>query len=382
MKSAEEMTRDVLKRRDEELIKRKKRRMALGITAAALAACLLLAVLIPRLQKDPGGADGTKIAEGGSSKAAESTDTEATDTAETTMPGGENKTTSGTEASAEATSQPEPTTEDPLARVIWTAESWSSADAEYQDSMMISDNVQANKYLAQALEKAKDDDVLAFIFSPKRKGDRSYGGDEWEKLVKRWNDLDYYAYELRERLQKELMEKPGVTGTEANARITNMPEYQQACNEAYQAQVAINVFENREIFEGMEDTLAIMQKNGFTVLCTNADDSYVDHIDWYSGMAVLSGTAAQIKALKLEGFGKDVERLNLLGTKPVERDPEEFGDGMYPTHLRDDSKLTDELRAAYAENGGAPVKVIVKMGWLGEWVDPHEYAYAALGMTA
>ena len=40
--------------------------------------------------------------------------------------------------------------------------------------------------------------------------------------------------------------------------------------------------------------------------------------------------------------------------------------------------------AAYKENGGAALKVRIKPGWdddlWGEWVDPHVYAYEAIGL--
>jgi len=122
-----------------------------------------------------------------------------------------------------------------------------------------------------------------------------------------------------------------------------------------------------------------LKERGFVVLCTLDDERFHNYLSWESGLAVCAGTPEMIKELAEKGLDEAPSGIHLWSTGIPEQIPPEYD--LSVVHLKDDSKLTDELLEEYGKNSGKSVKVIVRMGWVGEWTDPHEAAYAAVGMT-
>ena len=323
MKGYDEMFRDVLVRRDEEVIKIRKRCKVLIGAACGVVACALAVFAIPKL--------------------------------------------SAKKISPKASLNPS-------IIIVWSSPSYS--DLSNVESEPLMGKIGMDSRLKEALEAASPDDYLAFVYSPKVE----YKVDQHlQELYEKCHSAEISLGELQRSLAEKLIKENGISDTEANARVSSYPEVLEAKKELNENRKAYAAYSNRITYSGHEDKLDLLKEKGFVILCTYEDERYKEYLRWGSGIAVCAGTPDMIRDLVDKSLEENNISAFLLGTSIIRHAPEEYDQSI--VHLQEDTKLTDELRAEYAENGGAPVKVVVKMGWVGEWTDPHVYAYASVGMT-
>ena len=359
MKSIEETARSVISRRDEELrrIRKRNRRLAAALSAGAAVFAIAAAMIVT------GRVSGNKD----------------TASAVNSSLSGEN---AGTETVVNATETD----------IIWMNEGYgdefqrhstlgASADAvSYNGGRDGSIGIQAD-FCEKVLSAASDDSLIAFSFNAS-KGTAAGIDKMQEELSNECYLLSGRADEALITAAERLEKDKNITNAEAMARATGDSEYLRLVGEYREKAEEYERYLRSVHYERNKDTIETFEKLGFTVISKGTDDDFDRYLCFGSGGAVLAGTKEQIDALSLEDF-EGVEHITLYGSSKADL-PRIYGEPKRIVHLREDSKLTDELLAAYEENGGAALKVRIKPGWdddlWGEWVDPHVYAYEAIGL--
>lgn len=339
MKSCEEMTRDVLARRDEEIIRMRKRRKGIIGAVSGLAVCVLAALIIQGLLKHP-------------------------------------ETPSGPDNNA---GQEE--------RVVWTSASTDIESQRETSSEDLPEPFVISKDLKDAMDKAAPDDMPAFTISltadlsSTAPDVREQMNREREKALSPW--MQSYSAAEDEMLQtcrsltQKIMQEQDVTEVEAGVRAENMPEYISARKAWADARQKYSKAASQLAYEERKNVVDLLNEKGFAVLSTCWDDSFCGYLVGEC-IAVCAGTRDMINGLAAENFGEGILSVRLSATRQID---DSFYEPPAGKKLRDGSKLTEGLEAKYAENGGAPVRVVVHLGWVGEEVDPRVLAVQSIGLS-
>lgn len=410
MKSAEEMILSVKKRRDEEQLKiRKRNRVITALTGAAAGFAVLAVVLLTTISFK-----NDNIVTGLPETSSERTETSASDDAAlapraTTADAASDAETSSerieTSASDDAAFAPGATTADAASDahisgnkpandetetpaqtgtsdIIWTGTEKSGRSTAAEEVYLIregDDRIWAGPAFYSCLEKAAGSDVLAFcanivVQSP------SGPDEELQRLSNRMYELSTASAELLSRVTERLRIERYITEVEAAARATMSEEYLAAREAYHEAAKAKALRQGKITYDAAAPVVAGLEKMGFSVIASSDREEFFNYAR--SGVVILAGTKDMIMSLDIDKLAP-AEYITLSGAKRNSGDII-FGEGEMQVHLQNGSKLTDELLAAYDENGGAALTVSVKMGWdeqlWGEWVDPHHYAYEAIGL--
>ena len=183
--------------------------------------------------------------------------------------------------------------------------------------------------------------------------------------------------ETYSRLTQKIMQEQGVTEMEASVRAENMPQYIAARKDCMKARQEYSKAASQLDFEERENVVDLLKAKGFTILSTCWDDDFCDYLVGEC-IAVCAGTRELINNLADESFGDGILNVWLSATRRID---DSFYEPPAGKRLRDGSKLTEGLEAKYAENGGAPVRVVVHLGWVGEEVDPRVLAVQSIGLS-
>ena len=341
MKSCEEMTRDVLERRDEEVTRIRKRRRGIIGGVSGLAVCVAAVLLLPGILKGPG------------------------------QPAGP---VSGT---------------DPKANVVWTADSASAVSAESDVSDSLGrEPLRIAEKLQSAMDEASPDDYLAFTVGVVVRSDSNDPYDRLKNMTGKTETMDAKGHKSQEaeealirtarRLTDRIMQEQDITEVEAVVRAENDPDYIAAKKARLEAMQEQSMVRARAYYGDRKSLVERMQEKGFTVVSTCWEDEFVRYSNIEDCIAVFAGTREMIAALTKEDFGDDIDKVLLYATRPMD---DSFFEPPAGRRLAEGSKLTEGLQARYKENGGAAVRVLVHLGWTGEQKDPSDLALQAIGMT-
>ncbi len=358
MKSIEETARSVISRRDEGLrrLRKRNRRLAAALSAGAAVFAIAAAIIVT-------GRDSVNK-----------------DTASAV-----NHSLSGENAETETVVNA------PETDIIWMNEGYGD-EPQRHSALGVSDEAISfggrdgsigiqTDFCEKVLSAASADSLIAFSFDASK--GTAAGIDKMQEELSNECYLlsgraDEALFTAAERLEKD----KNITNAEAMARATGDSEYLRLVGEYREKAEEYERYLRGVHYERNKDTIETFEKLGFTVISKGTDDDFDRYLCFGSGGAVLAGTKEQIDALSLEDF-EGVEHITLYGSSKADL-PRIYGEPKRMVHLREDSKLTDELLAAYEENGGAALKVRIQAGWdddlWGEWVDPHVYAYEAIGL--
>ena len=339
MKSCEEMTRDVLERRDEEVTRIRKRRKGIIGAVSAIVVCVLAVLIIPGLlkhQEAPVGPDSAKDFED---------------------------------------------------RVVWTTASTELELQKAEFSEGLPEPFAISRTLRDAMDKASADDILAFTLSitadlssidpETRVQMNSKRQDALAQWMQKYTAAEDVMLETYSRLTQKIMQEQGVTEMEASVRAENMPQYIAARKDCMKARQEYSKAASQLDFEERENVVDLLKAKGFTILSTCWDDDFCDYLVGEC-IAVCAGTRELINNLADESFGDGILNVWLSATRRID---DSFYEPPAGKRLRDGSKLTEGLEAKYAENGGAPVRVVVHLGWVGEEVDPRVLAVQSIGLS-
>lgn len=405
MKSAEEMILSVKKRRDEEQLKiRKRNRVITALTGAAAGFAVLAIVLITTVSFKNDNIV-TELPETSSEKTetavpADTGDAEIT-TAATEITDGSAAETTSPEQPSEPAHSPEATTagaddsgnkpvndetgtpaQTGTSDIIWTGTEKSGRSTAAEEVYLIregDDRIWAGPAFYSCLEKAAGSDVLAFcanivVQSP------SGPDEELQRLSNRMYELSTASAEVLSQVTERLRVERYITEVESAARATMSAEYLAAREAYHEAAKAKALRQGKLSYDAAAPVVAGLEKMGFSVIASSDREEFFNYAR--SGVVILAGTKDMIMSLDIDKLAP-AEYIILSGAKRNSGDII-FGEDERQVHLQNDSKLTDELLTAYAENGGAALTVSVKIGWdeqlWGEWVDPHHYAYEAIGL--
>ncbi len=338
MKSSDEMTRDVLARRDKALADRRARikritGIAAGATGIAAACAAVIIFAIPKNNPAP------VITPTG-------TETESTSAAH--------------------------------AELIWTGgdigfpSSKSSSEALY--GQMIGEHLFCDMSIVDAVDEYKGTDkeiVFALEYTtPSDKYDRaSY-------------DLVYnQAYENRhivlQELTKKFKDSLNISSTEAEIRAMSTAEYAEANQKFFETEKALRISLFDSCVSNGAELIKTLSDFGFSIIADSANPDYYDYMSDLSYICIFSGTSDDILS-----FGETYDGENHFRFKEVSESASSYRSmpDIYP-HIPEDSKLTEGVSAAFEAQPGQAITVVVHTGYIGEYVDEHELAYAALGMT-
>ena len=341
MKSCEEMTRDVLERRDEEVTRIRKRRKGILGAASGIAVCVLAVLLVPGILKRP----------------------------------------------AEPAGPVSPA--DPSSEIVWTGDRSTAVspesgtpDIEPKEPFIISDS------LRKAMENASPDDRLAFTVSffleydsndPLERLKKTIAiNDSMEALGQKSQDAEDAQLKTGARIANKIFLEQDVTDIEAAVRAENDPEYIAAKKARLEAVQEFAAVWAGKYYEGRRNLIDALGKNGLTVVSTCWDDGFTKYTNISNCIAVFAGTREMIASLSKEDFGKDISRVTLYATRPID---DSFFQPPAGKRLAGDSKLTEGLAAQYKENGGSAVRVLVHLGRTGDPEDPSDLALKEIGMT-
>lgn len=240
--------------------------------------------------------------------------------------------------------------------------------------------------LKAALDEAEDDDLFAIVVTKYRtiRGEESdrYNKETYGALLDAREQANEALAASAQKVTAELMDTFGISRREADARRYSVPEFMEARNAAKAAKSAVSSYLLEWNFDSSHYVLDQLVELGFTLVYDATDPAYQAYLSLiypYTPLGVVIGTKAQICALDAEELGyyccfhmaaknaADYEVTDNYSHSEV--------------HLTGDSKLTDELIAAYTENGGAALRVEVAIGYFGKEYTPEEMEQAALAST-
>ena len=226
--------------------------------------------------------------------------------------------------------------------------------------------VQASLELVEVVDQAENDDLIAFVVCgyPRVEGWRTVFGEEYDILYEAAETARKHLIEVSDQIVTDLAETRGISREEAKVRKFAVPEFIEARSVYYKAlreRNSCKLIWDLEQSNGVLEKLAVL---GFTILYDGSNPDFQDYLIKFRchpvGVAV--GTKEQILALDSEALGFD------LILKLAMKDSDNIGiNDSYSEKIRltGDNKLTDELLAAYQENGGAALPVKVKIGYFG-----------------
>lgn len=258
---------------------------------------------------------------------------------------------------------PTPTPYDPFGdpAVLWSDE----LDYLGMSTPRLPSGISVSYLLNAALEAAGDNDLLALTVVSLPKSVRN--GEEYEALYAAYDRAQEHLSDTGLRVTAELQDALGISEQEADARKYSHPDVIRARADLRTATEALRAYvltRNLEQNRALLDTLA---EKGFIPVYDASDPAYHNYLaslDAQRAIATVIGTKAQLLAL-------DPEELNspYLTFAHALRDADtlEYRDSYtyFEIHLAADSKLTDELMAAYEENGGEALPVSVKIAYWG-----------------
>lgn len=229
------------------------------------------------------------------------------------------------------------------------------------------------------LEAAEDDTVFAFTV-------QVFGVEEAKRLPKLEGPMSQAQWDLQrvsEECVAELMTQRGISEEEARARKYTHPRF-IAAREAYKNAVA----EYAEVwvptlYRQYKPAFDALRELGCTVLYTGEDVEYIPYLYERNAIGVMTATKAQL----LEWQDKEMEHQYFLAAAAEDAAEQDYTDSFTGGEiaLADDSKLTDDVIAAFEQANGDSIQVLCKIAYFGNrYTDRGERqqaVYAALGTT-
>ena len=260
--------------------------------------------------------------------------------------------------------------------------------ADYIDGNLFSDpnkigsRVGASYSLVEVLEAADDDDLIAVVVGGFPLRDGGYGidygdGEEYKALSEARRLAEEELDDVADRIVQEMMDTRGISGEEARARKYNDPEFIAAREAYYIACRDMSAFTVNQKLEQSDHILDKLAARGFTILYDGSNPDYSVYLSSFlrRAIGVAVGTKKQILALDGEDLFFELS-LHLAMKDAANLKIDSYSDS--EIHLTGDNKLTDELLAAYQENGGAALPVKVKIGYFGRRYQSWEATHMAL----
>lgn len=341
MKSSEEMTRDVLARRDKALADRRAKikritGIAAGVTGIAAACAAIIIFVIPKNNPAP------------------------------------IITPTGTEA--EATSAQ-------TAELIWTGgeivgslASKSSSDA--LNGRAIGEHLFCDISIAEAIDNYKGTDKeIVFALEAGEIASNEFDHSSYDSAC---YQAEENRYNVLQELTKSFKDTNDISSAEAEIRAMSTSQFVEANQKVFEARMArrIAAFDSWVLNERGKSLLEEFSDFGFNIIADSTSPDYYDYMSELSFLYILSATADDILDFG-EAYSGD-----FLHLREVSESASAYRSmpDIYP-HIPEDSKLTEGVSAEFAAHPGQAITVVVHTGYIGEYVDEHEMAYAALGMT-
>ena len=287
-----------------------------------------------------------------------------------------------------------PETEDPIngESIIWAGElndPRESGGSEAQGSLAREKGVKLSKKFEELLAEAKDTDRFAFVVSDM---------NEWSMwlnmgLRERLNAIGTEMFQVSQECSERLVEEYGISYTEARARMFSDPVFMETRSRLQSVLIQTYRFDIRARYLERGWMLDKLKEAGLTVLYTAENVTYQPYLFTYSGLAVMVGTKEQILSLL------DLELSYLIKLHPAADDAADYSKKYPPSTLEytgeevflaGDSKLTVELSEAYEQAAGAPLNVVIHVGFInvetktwekGNKDELDALIYKALGVT-
>ncbi len=301
------------------------------------------------------------------------------------------QTTTPTPETPPVTITTQPTTPDPppqtttaLQYIVWPGDGVMGevANEIYVPETQYGEWVRASHLMQQAIERAGENDLLAFLVVPQVSVSEAVVTEQ-EVL---WNTLYRPAEEALAAAVQAVMAELTADGTmsaaEAEVRKYSHPDFiaaraaeRAAYAELVSQRMLIMYREKGEYFEALADL-------GFTLLCDARDQEWRYYLAAYNAVGILAGTREQIQAL----VDAELDCEYLL--YPAAEEGKNYrGEDWYSAldmDLPADSKLTRALLDAYEQAEGQPLRVLVQYAYFGKDYTREELdaaGAAALGMT-
>lgn len=248
--------------------------------------------------------------------------------------------------------------------VLWGKDGGLITDAVFPT---LSDGISVSWELLSTLNGADGNDPIAVVVCGTAGNSMSSSDThedlEYEHLMSAFTDKEFEMTNIYLDRANHLAEDLNISFEEARARAYSDPEYLAAkadCIEA--AAAAANRYYDR-VMELHSPALTHFEEQGMLRVFDGSDATYHPYLRIFSGLGVMVGTKDEIYALDA---GENKYTLYLASDRAAEYD--HLGYNPYiggEITLPAGSKLTTDLQAAYEENGGQAIPVVVKIAYWG-----------------
>lgn len=242
-------------------------------------------------------------------------------------------------------------------------------DSPFSDGSVIAKRVGATYSLAEVLEQADDDDLIAVVIGGFPLPDGGYfieyrDSEEYKALSETLQQAQEELDDVANQIVEEMMETRGISREEARVRKYYNPDFVAAREVYHAARRDIEAFNVSQYLERSGDILDKLAALGFTILYDGSNPDYQVYLGSFfrRAIGVAVGTKEQILALNGEDLFFELY-LHLAMKDAANLKIDSYSES--EIHLTGDNKLTDELLVAYQENGGAALPVKVKIGYFG-----------------
>lgn len=228
-------------------------------------------------------------------------------------------------------------------------------------------------------ETAEDDTVFAFTV-------QVFGVEEAKRFPELEGPMNQAQWDLQrvsEECVAELMAQRGISREEAQARKYTHPRF-IAARETYKNAVA----EYAEVwvptlYRQYKAAFDALRELGCTVLYTGEDAEYIPYLYERNAIGVMTATKAQL----LEWRDKEMEHQYFLAAAAEDAAEHDYTDNFTGGEiiLADDSKLTDDVIAAFEQAQGDSIQVFCVIAYFGKYYDDmgerRQAIYEILGTT-
>lgn len=233
--------------------------------------------------------------------------------------------------------------------------------------------------LWDGLEAAEDDTVFAFtvqVFGVE-------AAQRFPELEEAVSQAQRDLLQVSEECVTELMTQRGISREEAQARKYTHPRF-IAAREAYKKAVA--EYANAwvpETYHQYKAAFDALRELGCAVLYTAEDPEYIPYLYERSAIGVMTATKAQL----LEWKDREMENQYFLAAAAKDALELDYTDNFTTEELMlaDDSKLTDDVIAAFEQAQGDSIQVFCVIAYFGKYYDDmgerRQAIYEILGTT-
>lgn len=254
--------------------------------------------------------------------------------------------------------------------VIWGTD-LSSAGTTELELPELSEGVSISWTLSDTLSDADESDLIAVVVCVTAAEDETLGDSvltyidaaAYSDLYTAFNEKEWEMTGIYHDRVDFLMEADSISRQEAQARAFSDAEYLLAREDCTEAKAAAVSYYLDGLYAAHGEALDHLVEQGFAPAFDATDETYHPYLNIYSALGVVVGTKEQICSLDP---GENRYTLYLASDRAAEFEYLSYNPYIgKAVDLSDGSKLTDDLLAAYGENGGAAIPVTVKIAYWG-----------------